>query len=338
MKAFQITGPETTALIEKERPQLENEDSVIVKIKCVGICGSDIHNYKAGPINGTVIPGHEAVGVVVEKGSNVTKLEIGDHVVLEPLVSCGKCYACRKGYNNVCREAKCIGVHLDGGSQEYFQFDQDHWHKIPKDLPWKNAILIEPYTVGVEVTSRGRVEKDDWVLIHGAGPAGLIAMDMAHKKGAKCIISEVVEGRIEQAKALGAEATVNPLKESLEERVMEITGEGPNVVIDAAGLGSFLDQAVKMVTPAGRIVCMGIGSRVEAEYLMVLASVKEVDIVGSRMQQHRFPEVVENCWDYLQHADKLVTAAYPVEQAGEAIALAAKAAPDQCKIIIEFED
>ncbi len=338
MKALQITGPKTTALIEKERPQLENEDSVIVKIKCMGICGSDLHGYQNGPAQGTVIPGHEAVGVVVEKGSNVTKLEIGDHVVLEPLVSCGKCYACRKGNNNVCREAKCIGVHLDGGCQEYFQYDQDHWHKIPKDLPWLSAILIEPYTVGVEVTERGRVEKDDWVLIHGAGPAGIIAMDMAHKKGAKCIISEVVEGRLEQARALGAEATINPLKENLEERVMEITGEGPNVVIDAAGLGGFLDQAVKMVTPAGRIVVMGIGRNMDAEYLMVLASVKEVDIVGSRMQMHRFPEVIENCWDYLQNADKLVTSVFPVERGDEAFALAASAAPDQCKVVIEFED
>ena len=336
MKELRYTGSETCAFSEVEMPVLKDDDSVIVKVKAVGICGSDIHNYKMGTNH--VVPGHEVVGIVVEKGANVAKFEVGDHVVLEPLVSCGECYACRKGYRNVCRTAKCIGVHLDGGMQEYFQYDQFHWHKIPADLPWKAAALIEPYTVGVEVTSRARIVEDDIVLIHGAGPAGLIAMDMAQRKGAKCIISEVVEGRLEQARALGAAWTINPLKEDLVAKCMEITGgEGVNVVIDAAGLPSFLKQAVEITSAGGRIVVMGVREGA-AQYNMLLCSVKGLDIVGSRMQQNRFPEVIENCYDYLQNADKLATSSFPFEKAPEALALAASAAPDEAKVVVEFAD
>ena len=337
MKAFEISGIKSCRYLDLEPPKLESDDSVIVKVKCVGICGSDIHSYTHG-LNTPVIPGHEVVGTVVEAGKNVTKIRVGDHVVLEPLVSCGTCYACRKGKRNVCREAKCLGCQLDGGMREYFQYDQDHWHKIPENLPWKSAVLIEPYTVGLEVVSRGRVQAGDTVLIHGAGPAGLIAMDMANKLGATCIVSEVVEGRLEQARNLGAAYTINPKQEDLRARVKEITnGEGPNVIIDAAGLPFMLEQSVEMVSNAGRIVLMGIGLG-EAKFTMIWCTAKEVDIVGSRMQQARFQPVIENCFDYLSHADKLVTDVFPFTQAAEAIALAAQAAPHTAKVVVEFPD
>lgn len=337
MKAFEISGIESCRYLELDMPKLESDDSVIVKVKCVGICGSDIHSYKHGG-NAPVIPGHEVVGTVVEAGKNVTKLAVGDHVVLEPLVSCGSCYACRKGYRNVCREAKCIGCQLNGGMREYFQYDQHHWHKLPDTLPWTSAVLIEPYTVGLEVVSRGRVHAGDTVLIHGAGPAGLIAMDLATKLGATVIVSEVVGGRLEKARALGAAYTIDPMHEDLKSRVMEITGgEGPNVIIDAAGLPFMLEESVNMVSNAGRIVLMGI-SQNDGQFTMLWCTAKEVDIVGSRMQQERFVPVIENCFEYLKNAGQLVTDVFPFERAEEAVALAAQAAPHTAKVVVEFPD
>lgn len=335
MKAFKLEAANTCSFITLDMPVLESDDSVIVQVRCVGICGSDIHSYKEGN-NCPVIPGHEVVGIVTQKGKNVSKLAIGDHVVLEPLVSCGHCYACKKGYPNVCEHAICLGCHRNGGMCEYFQYDQFHWHKLPKDLPWTKAVLIEPYTVGVEVVSRGEVMEGDTVLINGAGPAGLIAMDLAKKRGAVCILSEVVDGRLEKAKKLGADYVINPQKEDLMTRAMEITnGEGPNVIIDAAGLPQLMDTFVKMVSPAGRIVTMGISMK-EASYDMLLVSVKEVSIVGSRMQRHRFPEVVEHCWDYLGKSDELVTDRFPFENAEEAFRLASQAAPNTVKVVVEM--
>ena len=337
MKAFRILTNSTCDFIDLPMPQLQDEDSVIVKVKCVGICGSDIGPYKNGRKE-PVIPGHEVVGTVVEKGSNVKKLEIGDHVVLEPLVSCGKCYACRKGWPNVCKEAICLGAQVDGGMCEYFQYDQDHWHKIPSDLDWRAASLIEPYTVGVEVLSRGNVQKDDFVLIHGAGTAGLVALDLCKKIGATVAVSEIVDGRLERAKLLGADYTINPLREDYKERMKELTEEGPNVIIDCVGLPQNLSEGVDILSFAGRYILMGLGNRADASYNMLWLTGKELDIVGSRMQRKRFIPVIENCREYLKNADLLVTDVYPFEEADKAMAHAAAAAPETTKVVVEFPD
>ena len=335
MKAFQLTDAGVCTFLDREMPVLENEDSVIVEVKAVGICGSDIHSYKGGS-NCPVVPGHEVAGIVKEKGANVTKLEIGDHVVLEPLVSCGHCYACRVGRPNVCTTAKCIGCHMDGGMTEYFMYDQAHWHKIPENISWEAATLIEPYTVGAEVVDRGDVMEGDNVLIYGAGPAGLIALDMCKKIGTTVIMSEVVDGRLDRAKKMGADYCINSLKEDVEARVKDITGgEGPNVIIDCAGLPQMLDQFVRMVSFGGRVVLMGVNLK-ESSYPMLWVSVKEVGIVGSRMQCHKFKPVIENIDDYLSKADLLVTDVFPFEKAEEAFALAAKAAPDTSKVVVKF--
>lgn len=338
MKAFRILPQSACDFVEQEMPVLTSPDSVIVKVKAVGICGSDIGAYKNGRPD-AVIPGHEVVGVVVQKGENVTKLEVGDHAVLEPLVSCGSCYACKKGYPNVCKDAICLGCQVDGGMSEYFMYDQNHWHKLPKELPWLAAVLIEPYTVGLEVVSRGRVQAGDVVLIHGAGPAGLIALDLSKKLGATVVVSEIVDGRLERARSLGADYTINPLHESYKDRIMEITnGEGPNVIIDAAGLPSMLTEGADILSQAGRYVLMGIGKFVDASYNMLWASGKEFDIVGSRMQQKRFLPVIENAASYLENYEKLVTDVFPFERSEEALILAAKAAPDTAKVVVEFPD
>lgn len=335
MNALRIAAAGKCEFLQLPEPKLSNEDDVIVQVKCVGICGSDVHSYAHGA-NCPVIPGHEVVGIVAEKGKNVSKLDVGDHVVLEPLVSCGECYACEKGYPNVCKNAMCLGCQTDGGMREFFVYDQSHWHKLPQALPFEAAVLIEPYTVGLEVVTRGEVREGDVVLIHGAGPAGLIAMDLSKKLGATCIISDVVDGRLKIAQKLGADYTLNPTKTDLPAFCMDITGgEGPNVIIDAAGLASMMDANVKLVSQAGRIVCMGIDLR-EASYDMLQVSIKEASIVGSRMQQKRFPAVIANCWDYLKVADRLVTDRFPFAQAEEAMKLAAKAAPDTAKVIVTF--
>lgn len=336
MKAFQIRGPEDCTFLDLPVPSLETEDSVIVEVKAVGICGSDVHSYRHG-LNCPVIPGHEVAGVVCEKGSRVEKFEIGDHVVLEPLVACGICPTCKKGRKNVCMQAKCIGCQLDGGMREYFQYDQYHWHKIPKELPWESVTLIEPYTVGIEVVSQGQVEEGDTVLIHGAGPAGLIALDICKKLGAVCIVSEVVDGRLERAGNMGADFLINPGCEDLQKRVKEITcGEGPNVIIDAAGLAPLMEENVRLVSQAGRIVCMGIDPR-KAAFEMPWVSVKEITIVGSRMQSGHFPRVIEHSSEYLESAKWLITDKIPFAEAHRAMDLAARTDPDTSKVVVMFD-
>ena len=149
---------------------------------------------------------------------------------------------------------------------------------------------------------------------------------------------EIVDGRLERAKLLGADYTINPLREDYKERMKELTEEGPNVIIDCVGLPQNLSEGVDILSFAGRYILMGLGNRADASYNMLWLTGKELDIVGSRMQRKRFIPVIENCREYLKNADLLVTDVYPFEEADKAMAHAAAAAPETTKVVVEFPD
>lgn len=259
MKAIVIKGQMDVAVEEKPEPVLEKADQVIVRVKEAGICGSDLHTLRNDMGNAVYprIPGHEFVGVVESIGSGVTRVKPGDRVAVEPILYCGKCYACRHGRQNVCRTVMTAGVHFDGGMQELFLTTEDKLYLLPDDLTFHQAVLAEPYTIGVQVNARAQTAPGDFVLIHGAGPIGIIIMDVAKQIGATCILSEIKDARLARAKQFGADYIINPMKQDLEAEVQKITGGmGPNVIVDAAGLPAMLSKAFEMVSPAGSIVNM----------------------------------------------------------------------------------
>jgi L-gulonate 5-dehydrogenase len=133
--------------------------------------------------------GHEIAGVIDKVGTNVTELKVGDKVVVELISPCGTCYACKKGRQNVCSKLNVYGVHLDGGLQEYIGLSSNLVHKVDNSLGWKEAVLVEPFTIGAQANWRGDVQEGDTVLIMGAGPIGLCCLKMAKSKGATCIIT-----------------------------------------------------------------------------------------------------------------------------------------------------
>jgi len=172
MKAIQVPEPGEMELIDKPLPEISSSEDVLVKVEAVGICGSDMHIFHGtSPV--AVYPrvlGHEVVGSVVATGSDVTDLSLGDHVVLDPIEYCGTCYACRLGRGNVCQTLKVRGVHVDGGFQEYFCVSAENLHRIPAEISFPRAVMIEPYTIGYQAVWRGGVLSGDLVLIYGARP------------------------------------------------------------------------------------------------------------------------------------------------------------------------
>ena len=210
----------------------------------------------------------------------VTKVKVGDRVRVEPILYCGNCYACRQGRQNVCRSVMTAGVHFDGGMREQFLTTEDKLYILPDDLTFHQAVLAEPYTIAVQVNQRAGTAAKDIVLIHGAGPIGIVVMDIARCLGAKCIISEVQPARLAMAKEMGADYTINPAEQNVREEVMRITnGMGPNIVIDAAGIPSVLSEAIEMVSPAGSVVNMCFSSK-QVHFRMIDVISKEIRIVG----------------------------------------------------------
>lgn len=326
-------------LQDRPLPEAPLKSDVVVRVRAAGICGSDLHIYhgRHAFAQYPIVPGHEVVGEVWAVGPEVSSLKMGDHVVLEPIRYCGHCYPCRKGMGNVCENLHVIGAHCDGGCQEFFVADEKNWHKLPKELPWRQAVMIEPYTIGAQMISRGKVGPEDTVLIHGAGPVGLIALDTAKRHGARVIVAELLEKRLELAKLFGADCVIDAGSQDTNEAVMAYTGgKGPTVVIDCAGLPNSLENAAKILSPAGTIITMTFSDAPTPVQISQI-TLKELTIVGSRLQIGKFEPVIRSMdAERLARVDKMITHVFPIARAEEAVKTAASGGTDVGKVIITF--
>ena len=338
MKAIQVLKPGKIEIIEKEIPKIKNSDDVLVKIKAAGICGSDIHIYHGtSPVASYPrIVGHEMVGEVTEIGEKVTGVKLGDKVVIEPMIGCGECYACKSGRPNACATLKVRGCHVDGGFQEYFVAPEKAVFKFKNEISWENAAMIEPYTIAAQITWRADIKKDDFVFIMGAGPIGLCVLEMAKLKGGKCIISDFNEKRLGVAKELGADYILNPSKCDPLEEVRKITnGMGSNVTIDAVCLPKTFEQAVEITSVAGRVMCLGFTKEV-SDIAQLGITLKELDIRGSRHQTFKFKEVVELFNENKLNPEKLISNVIDYKEVSKALDLIENKPEDICKIVLKF--
>ncbi len=336
MKALVFTGLHEMAVEERPKPRLAQPGQALVRVRAAGICGSDLHIYNGKHFFAQypIVPGHEVAGEVVEVGAEVKSLVPGDRVVLEPIHSCGGCYACKKGQPNVCEHLRVTGAHHDGGCQEYYVEDAANWHKIPDSLSWEEAVMVEPYTIGAQVVSRGKIGPLDTVLIHGAGPAGLIALDMAKEAGAAVAVSEIVEGRLALAREFGADLVIDAKTQDPVEEILRFTGgRAPTVVIDAAGVPDSFGKAVEILAPAGTVVTMTF-SPVPAPARVDLITLKELNIVGSRLQTGMFEPVIAGMGRRLGRIRRMITHTFPLAQAEEAVRLADSRRAGVGKVVI----
>ena len=340
MKAIMVEEPFKVTVVDVEKPEIKADNEVLIKIKCVGICGSDIGIYKGTKSLATYprIIGHEYGGQVVEVGSAVTNVKVGDYVSVDPVRSCGHCYACKINRHNVCTTLEVTGVHQDGGCREYvvapaadvYRIDVN---KIDKDL----ICLTEPYSIGVQVNHRADVHEGDKVLVMGSGPIGLTVMQVAKSRGAQVMMTDLVDARLERAKEMGADIVVNVSKEDLKQAVLDFTdGEGMPVVVDSVCSLTSVPEAMDLACPAGRVVTLGLINK-PSEIAQVDFTKKELTVVGSRLSNYRFPEVIEGFESGALTPDKIRTHSFPAEKAEEAMKLNMEHPDQVCKITLTFD-
>ncbi|TWE01122.1 L-gulonate 5-dehydrogenase [Neobacillus bataviensis] len=339
MKAVQVSKPHELTIQEVEKPQIVNPMDVLVKVKRVGICGSDLHIYHGTNPLATLprVVGHEVAGEVVEIGPEVANLQVGDHVVVEPIRYCGECYACRKGQPNVCQSLTVFGVHEDGGMREWIVLPEKQLHKVNSELPWEEIVLAEPYTIGAQAVFRGQVEAGDTVLIQGAGPIGICVLKMAKFHGATVMVTDLNDERLSFAKENGADVVVNAGREEVLMAVHEWTkGEGANKVIDAVCLPSTFALSLEAVSAAGNVVVLGFDEQPAAISQLPITK-KEVTITGSRLQTYQFPKVVELLNEGELRHNGLVTHTFPLAQVQEAFTFVEEHPDLVRKAIITFD-
>ena len=275
MKTFQIQAPGSAALIDQPAP--ESKADVLLRVSLVGMCGTDLTTFRGG--NAMVkfprVPGHEVAATVIEGGD----LKPGTAVTLSPYTSCGKCPSCKRGRVNACQFNETMGVQRDGAMTEYIRVPQEKLHTA--NLSLKELALVEPLTVGTHAVARGRVTASDTVAVFGCGGIGLGAIAAAAFRGARTIAIDMDDTKLEIARKAGAAHLINTKNEDLHARLVEITGSGPDVMIEAIGLPVTFRAAVEEVAFTGRVVYIGYAKE-PVSYETRLFVQKELDILGSR--------------------------------------------------------
>lgn len=338
MRAAVLHKPGDIAVIEVPTPPPPGPGEVQLAVQAVGLCGSDLHAFRGHSpfFRYPGIIGHEAVGEISALGPNVTGYPIGARAAMDPVISCGKCVACRRGRNNVCSSLKVRGAHTDGAMCEKINLPVDRIHLIPDGWSWEEAALIEPYTIAAQTMYRGRIAGDDRVVIFGAGPIGQVVLQAIKTVGARALVCDVVEARLERARVSGADVIVNTRKGDVVNEVLAFTdGEGADVVVEGVGLPELFGLAVEIAAPAGRVVMLGF-SPDPAGIAELPVTKKELEIIGSRLHTNRFPQVIDWYRRRAVEPRKLISHVFACEEVGRALQLFATAPEETCKIVLRF--
>ncbi|WP_286901823.1 Zn-dependent oxidoreductase [Vreelandella sedimenti] len=295
MQAFQVKAPHDYQVAEVDPPKVAAGEA-LVRVAFAGICGSDMHIIHGDNafVRFPRITGHEFAGVVEAVGEGVAEVFVGDRVCIDPVISCGQCYPCRIGRPNVCSSLEVIGVHRDGGFEEFVAVPAANVHQLPDHIGLDAAALVEPYTIAANVLDRMQPHPGDRLMILGAGVIGLTILQMALAKGIEeVIVTDVINERLAAAKQLGAAQVFNSREQDVEKEVLALTqGEGVPLIADAACVPALLPQMLRLASPAGRIGLLGFSVQ-PSELVQLEVIKKELTLVGSRLNNRKFPEVLK---------------------------------------------
>lgn len=267
---------------ETEMPQRAAGEALL-KIKCIGICGTDLHAFQGNQpfFSYPRILGHEFAAEVIEIDDNEYGIGVGDRVTTIPYISCGKCVACRKGATNCCSDIAVLGVHTDGAMQDYMTVPASLLIKV-NNLSNEETALVECLSIGAHAVRRGNIQPGERVVIAGAGPIGISALQFAKANGADITMIDINDDRLEYCRKEFGVHTVNPLKEDVESRISELTNEDmADVVIDATGNAKAMVQAIQFCGHSARLVYVGL-NKGELSFLHTEIHKRELTVLCSR--------------------------------------------------------
>lgn len=328
MKTVRINKPFEVCVADIQRPSV-TAGKVLVRLAYVGFCGSDLNTFRGANamVSFPRIPGHEIGGIIEETGPGVPEeLKVGMTVTVNPYTSCGHCASCRRGRYNACENNETLGVQRDGAMCEFVAVP---WEKIIpcQGISVRDAALIEPMSVGFHAVNRGRVQKDDVVMVIGCGMVGLGAVAGAVRRGAKVVAADLDDEKLLLAKSLGAEYVYNTSKP------WEFEFD-PDVVVEAVGSVPTYQLAVQRVAFTGRVVCIGY-AKTDVELPTSLFVKKELDIMGSRNAE---PQDFESVIEYMRGQDvsRFISAVVKPEETSDALCKWAEAPGKVFRILVEF--
>lgn len=308
--------------VEQIEEPIVTPGRVKIKVAYTGICGSDLHEYLAGPIFvpvdaphavsnevAPIVMGHEFSGTVVEIGEGVSAVNVGDQVVVEPILACGKCNACKKGKYNVCKHLGFHGLSGGGGGFSEFTVVEERWvHKMPEGLTLEQGALVEPAAVALHAVRMSKLKAGDKAVVFGVGPIGLLVIEALKVAGAAEIYAvELSKERGAKALELGATAVINPAEVSnVVEEIQKLTNGGADVAYEVTGVPVVLKQAIDSTSFEGETIIVSIWEK-EASIQPNNIVLSERSVKGIIAYRDIFPAVLNLMTQGYFPADKLVT-------------------------------
>ena len=318
------------------------ENEALIKVKLAGVCGSDMTVYRGKHMTATVpvVLGHEILGTIESLPEGYEgKFKLGQRVLMNPIISCGHCSACKHGLPWVCENLKLLGIHVNGGYEEYCTVDVDKLVAVRDETPDDVAILGEPFAVGIHVMVNSKVQKGDKIFISGGATVGLYIAILAKAAGAeRVIISEINEPRRQFVESMGIE-TINPNEIDAMDLMREVTeGGGFDIVYDTSGAASCILQMPDLCRCGGKLLSLGLSGDAY-QFIIGKVAFKEITLVGNRLySQEDFEEgvrFVEDNWQEL-HLDRMVTDRLTLSEAEKAVSMMING-DNICKIILDCE-
>ncbi len=318
------------------------EDEILLEIKRIGVCGSDIHvfhgEHPATPY--PVVQGHEYSGIVIAIGANVEGVKPGMKATARPQLVCGKCGPCVRGQYNACQELKVQGFQAPGVAQDLFVVSKDRLVILDDNMSFEQGAMIEPAAVGAHSTSRASSIEGKNIIVSGAGTIGNLVAQFAKARGAnKVLITDVSDYRLNMARECGIENTLNVSTEPFEEGVKRVFGDqGFQVGFEAAGVQSSLDVLMANVEKGGDIIILGVYAE-NPKINMYFLGEHELNVFGSMMYRHEdYLEAAELIASGKIHTCPLITKHFPFDEYTSAYKYIEEKADKTMKVMIDVND
>ncbi|NLF30535.1 MAG: alcohol dehydrogenase catalytic domain-containing protein [Planctomycetes bacterium] len=329
MKAMVLTGIRKMEMREVPEPVMRSDNDVLIRVKRVGVCGSDVHYYTAGRIGSQVVQypyrvGHECSGVVEQVGSAVRNVKPGDRIAVEPAQSCFKCDQCRMGRVNTCRNLSFLGTpgQGDGCLCEWLVMPSECCFPVPQSLSLDEAALVEPLSIGVYSVRQSVPMKGAKVGILGVGPIGLSCLIPARQAGAATVyVTDRIDRRLAAARGAGADWTGNPDTSDIVAGIARAEPGLLDVVFECCGRQEALDQAIDILRPGGTLMLVGIPPVDRVSFSIDQIRRKEITLRNVRRQAHCVQPAIDLAAGSDVDLGFMLTHRFPFEKSAEAFDL-----------------
>lgn len=296
---------------------------VLIRLQACSVCGSDVHGFdgSSGRRQPPLIMGHEASGIIAELGEGVTDYKVGDRVTFDSTIYCGECDMCKAGKVNLCNSRMVLGVscdeyNRDGCFAEYVVVPDYILYRMPDNVTFTQAAMIEPLSVAYHAATRTPVTPNDSVLVVGIGTIGLLTMQVVRSFGAKQIIAvDIDDSRLELARKNGATHTINSKDPDALEQILALTedGQGVDIAMDATGIESTVNLCIKSVHLDGRVVLIGNLAQ-NMNFPLQYVVTRQISLFGSCASAGEYPQCLDLIASGQVEVDSMISKIVPLEE------------------------